>query len=54
MIGQRELKMEDYLAIARRHRLILVLPAILGAILAYGISLTIPYQYLSQTLVLAT
>jgi len=52
MIGQRELKMEDYLAIARRHRLILVLPAILGAILAYGISLTIPYQYLSQTLVL--
>ena len=44
--------MEDYLAIARRHRLILVLPVILGAILAYGISLTIPYQYLSQTLVL--
>jgi uncharacterized protein involved in exopolysaccharide biosynthesis len=27
-------------------------PAILGAILGYGISLTIPYQYLSQTLVL--
>jgi polysaccharide chain length determinant protein (PEP-CTERM system associated) len=52
MIGQRELKLEDYLAIARRHRLILIVPALLGAILGYGISLTIPYQYLSQTLVL--
>ncbi|MGA8104880.1 MAG: Wzz/FepE/Etk N-terminal domain-containing protein, partial [Candidatus Acidiferrales bacterium] len=52
MIGQRELKLEDYLAIARRHRLLLIVPALLGAILGYGISLTIPYQYLSQTLVL--
>ena len=52
MIGQRELKLEDYLAIARRHRLILIVPALLGAVLVYGISLTIPYQYLSQTLVL--
>ena len=52
MIGHRELKLEDYWAIARRHRLLLIVPAILGAILGYGISLTIPYQYLSQTLVL--
>jgi uncharacterized protein involved in exopolysaccharide biosynthesis len=52
MIGQRELKLEDYLAIARRHRLLLIVPALLGAVLVYGISLTIPYQYLSQTLVL--
>jgi protein tyrosine kinase modulator len=52
MVEQRELTMDDYLAILRRRWLVLVLPTVLGPIIAYGISLTLRSLYTSQTLVL--
>ncbi len=54
MIGHRQLTFDDYLAILRRRRWVLAIPAVLGAVIAYLISLTLPNQYTSQTLVLVT
>jgi len=52
MIKQKELKLEDYLAILRRRRWLLILPAILGAVVGYALSLALPAQYTSHTVVL--
>jgi polysaccharide chain length determinant protein (PEP-CTERM system associated) len=52
MIKQKELKLEDYLAILRRRRWLLILPAVLGAIVGYALSLALPAQYTSHTVVL--
>lgn len=52
MLGQREMSMEDYLGIARRGWWIVLIPAVLGPLIGYGISLFIPEKYTSQTLVL--
>src|ERR1700751_4418396 len=52
MIKQKELKLEDYLSILRRRRWLLILPALLGAIVGYALSLALPAQYTSHTLVL--
>jgi polysaccharide chain length determinant protein (PEP-CTERM system associated) len=49
---QRELTPADYIAMLRRRWVIIVVCAIIGAPLAYGISLVMPTQYTSQTLVL--
>ena len=49
---QRELTPADYIAMLRRRWVILVVCAVIGAPLAYGISLVLPTQYTSQTLVL--
>ncbi len=54
MIGQRQLTFDDYWAILRRRRWVLAIPTVLGAVIAYLISLTLPNQYTSQTLVLVT
>lgn len=54
MIGHRQLTFDDYWAILRRRRWVLMVPAVLGAALAYLISLILPNQYTSQTLVLVT
>lgn len=52
MLGQREMTMEDYLGIARRRWWIVLIPALLGPVLGYGVSLFLPEKYTSQTLVL--
>jgi polysaccharide chain length determinant protein (PEP-CTERM system associated) len=52
MTKQKELKLEDYLAILSRRRWLLILPAILGAIIAYALSLALPARYTSHTVVL--
>lgn len=52
MLGHRELTMEDYLAMLRRRLWVIVIPAVLGPVLAYGVSLGLAEQYTSQTLVL--
>ncbi len=52
MIGNRELTVDDYLAILRRRRWVIVIPALLGPVIAFLISLALPARYTSQTLVL--
>jgi polysaccharide chain length determinant protein (PEP-CTERM system associated) len=52
MIGHRQLGGDDYAAIWRRRRWFILLPALLGPALLYGISLFIPSRYESDTLVL--
>lgn len=52
MLGHRELSFDDYMAIVRRRKWILLLPAVLGAILAYSVSLFLHDVYTSKTLVL--
>ena len=51
MLGHRQLKMEDYKSILRRQWRWMLLPAILGPILGYGISRFVPSRYTSTTLV---
>ncbi|MGI4854095.1 MAG: GumC family protein [Janthinobacterium lividum] len=52
MLGHRPLKVADYLGIAKRRALYLILPAIFFSIVALGISFFIAPRYISQTLVL--
>jgi protein tyrosine kinase modulator len=52
MLGDRELNLHDYLAIARRRVWWLVLPIMIGPILAVLVSLLIANRYTSQTTVL--
>jgi uncharacterized protein involved in exopolysaccharide biosynthesis len=52
MISQRELSIEDYKAIARRRKWLLILPAIALCIGAYIVSLFLPARYKSETIVL--
>jgi polysaccharide chain length determinant protein (PEP-CTERM system associated) len=49
---ERELTPADYLAILRRRWILVTICAVIGAPLAYAVSLVIPNQYRSQTLVL--
>src|SRR6516165_836659 len=48
----RQLNLDDYLAILRRRKWWIIIPALLGPIVAYAISAKIPSRYTSQTLVL--
>ncbi len=52
MIGQRQLNMEDYLALLRRRIWLLLIPSILGPLAGYGVTFFLQEQYRSQTLVL--
>jgi protein tyrosine kinase modulator len=52
MLGHRDLKFEDYLEILRRRWWMVLIPAVLGCVGAYLVSLTIADQYTSNTLVL--
>jgi polysaccharide chain length determinant protein (PEP-CTERM system associated) len=52
MIVHRELRIEDYVAILRRRVWLLVFPALVCSIGAYGISMLLPSRYLSETVVL--
>jgi polysaccharide chain length determinant protein (PEP-CTERM system associated) len=52
MIGQHELTIEDYKTILRRRMWLLIIPAVLFSVSAYGISLFLPARYMSETVVL--
>jgi polysaccharide chain length determinant protein (PEP-CTERM system associated) len=49
---QREFTIEDYVGILRRRWWQLVIPAVIGAVLAYAVSIFLPSQYTSETVVL--
>src|SRR4051812_34300213 len=48
----RQLTLDDYLAMLRRRMWWIIVPALIGPMIAYGVSLRLPYKYTSQTLVL--
>src|SRR5689334_24812524 len=52
MLGRPPMEFDDYLRIVRRRWLWLVLPAVLGPLIAIGVSFKLPEKYVSQTLVL--
>lgn len=52
MIGHRQLTMEDYAAMFRRHKRTLILLAILGPALGYLLCFVLPKEYTSQTVIL--
>jgi len=52
MLGDRQLSIDDYVAILRRRLWVIVIPAILGPVIGYAVSLALPERYTSQTLVL--
>src|ERR1019366_1308592 len=52
MIGNRDLTIDDYLAILRRRLTFIMIPVLLAPIAGYLISYAVPAQYVSQSLVL--
>ncbi len=50
--GRRPLTPEDCLGIARRRWLLIILPGLLGPVIAYGISLKLPSRFTSRSLIL--
>ncbi len=52
MIGNRELTMDDYLAMLRRRAKIILIPVVLAPLVGYGISWLVPAKYTSQSLIL--
>jgi polysaccharide chain length determinant protein (PEP-CTERM system associated) len=52
MLGQRELTLEDYAGILRRHWWQILIPVILVGLITYLVSLWLPNKYTSQALVL--
>jgi protein tyrosine kinase modulator len=52
MLGDRELSLDEYLAIARRRMWWLVVPAVVVPVLTFLVSLKIPNRYTSKTTVL--
>jgi polysaccharide chain length determinant protein (PEP-CTERM system associated) len=52
MIGHRQLTMEDYSAILRRHKRTLILLALLGPAVGYLLCFVLPKEYTSQTTIL--
>jgi len=52
MLGHRELTIDDYLAILRRRRWLILIPAIVLPLAAYAVSRVLQPRYTSQTLVL--
>src|ERR1700736_613040 len=52
MAVRRELTSEDYLAIVRRRRWLIIIPAILGVTCGCILSLLLPKKYTSHTMIL--
>ncbi|MBZ5515337.1 MAG: lipopolysaccharide biosynthesis protein [Acidobacteriia bacterium] len=52
MLGHRELNFEDYMAILRRRRWIILIPMVVAPLVTYLVSLTLSDRYTSRTLVL--
>ena len=53
MLGQRELALDDYIAILRRRWWTIFILAVLGPLIVYGVSLKMRNRYTSKALVLA-
>jgi polysaccharide chain length determinant protein (PEP-CTERM system associated) len=52
MLGHRDYGMEDYLDILRRRIWLLIIPAMVGPVVGYALSFTMPEVYSSKTMVL--
>jgi polysaccharide chain length determinant protein (PEP-CTERM system associated) len=52
MLGHREMTLDDYLDILRRRFWVILLPTLILPVLSYGVSLVLPEEYTSSTLVL--
>jgi polysaccharide chain length determinant protein (PEP-CTERM system associated) len=52
MIENRELTMDDYLAMLSRRAKVILIPALLAPLVGYGISWFVPAKYTSQSLIL--
>src|SRR5277367_4082001 len=52
MIENRELSVDDYLAMLRRRAMVILIPTLLAPISAYLVSYSFPAKYTSQSLVL--
>ncbi len=52
MIQNRELGLDDYLAMSRRHWKLIVIPMLAVAVLGFGLSFFFPSKYTSQSLIL--
>src|ERR1700729_1315537 len=52
MLGHRKLNVDDYLAILKRRRWLLIIPLLIFPLIGFGITFLIPAEYVSQTLVL--
>ena len=52
MLGHREMSIDDYLAMARRRKWLLAIPAAIFPVIAFTVSLFITDVYTSRTLVL--
>jgi len=52
MIENRELTMDDYLAMLRRRAKVILIPALLAPLVGYVVSLFVPAKYASQSLIL--
>jgi polysaccharide chain length determinant protein (PEP-CTERM system associated) len=52
MLGQRQMNMDDYLAILKRRFWIILIPAVLGPAMTFGLTFFLQERYTSGTLVL--
>ncbi len=52
MLGHREMSIDDYLAIARRRKWVIIIPALVLPVIVFAYSLTLADEYTSKTLVL--
>lgn len=52
MLGGRQLNLDDYWAIARRRRWLIVIPLILGPLVAFSIARKLPPKYTSTSLII--
>ncbi len=52
MLGHRALTIEDYTTLLKKRGWMIVIPAIVLALVGWGISFFVPPQYVSQTLIL--
>jgi polysaccharide chain length determinant protein (PEP-CTERM system associated) len=52
MLGHRTLNVDDYLRILKRRGWIIAIPAVLLALLGFGLTFIVPARYVSQTLIL--
>ena len=52
MLGHREMSIDDYLAIARRRKWVIIIPALVLPVIVFAYSLTLTDEYTSKTLVL--
>ena len=52
MLGNRHLNLDDYLEILRRRWWVILIPTLVGCVGVFLISLALPNEYTSRTLVL--